>query len=157
MDKIDPIITKLGLDGWDNFAPLKDLCTKLRISRPAYLVFALLVVSLAMIVIGLAEQFIVNILGILYPAFQSIKAIQSEGITQNLNFLANSEDDKQWLTYWIVFSLTQIADSTFGFALGFVPFYHLIKLIFLVSLFHPQIQGATKVYDAVKNKTYLFR
>lgn len=79
MQAIDGVITKLGLDNWDNFQPLKDLCVKIRVSRPAYLVFAVLTVSVAMIIIGLAESLLVSLLGILYPAFQSIKAIQSEG------------------------------------------------------------------------------
>jgi len=104
-----------------------------------------------MIVIGLAEQLLVNILGMVYPAFKSVQAIQSVG-TNAIYILLGDTDDKQWLTYWIVYSLTLAIDTTFGFALGYIPFYHLLKLVFLVCLFHPQVMGATVVYD----KVYLF-
>ena len=74
---VDDVITKLGLNGVDEIVPLKELCKKLKISRPAYLVFAVSIVSAAMILIGLAERVLTNVIGILYPTWMSIKAIET--------------------------------------------------------------------------------
>jgi receptor expression-enhancing protein 5/6 len=93
-----------------------------------------------MIVLGLASSLITNLLGLLYPAYRSIKAMHSD----------DKGDDKQWLTYWIVFSLASVFDENFQFILEFIPFYHLFKLIFLISLFHPNYNGAEKIYNMVR-------
>jgi receptor expression-enhancing protein 5/6 len=96
-------------------------------------------VSVGMIVLGLASSLITNILGFLYPAYKSIQAMNTDGMG----------DDKQWLTYWIVFSLFSVIDNNFEFILELIPFFHLIKLLFLFYLFHPGYNGAEKVYNIV--------
>lgn len=63
--------------------------------------------------------------------------------------MIGESDDKQWLTYWILFSIITLADATIGFALEFIPFYHILKLALFVALFHPQLKGAEKLYDQV--------
>lgn len=75
----DSIITKLNLDSCDSIVPLKDLCNKMKISRPAYLVFTVLFVCVFMIFVGLAERMLTNVICILYPAYMSIKAMESVG------------------------------------------------------------------------------
>jgi len=65
---------------------------------------------------------------VIYPATQSIKAIQSEG----------KHDDQEWLTYWIIFGLFTLADDFLGFLLNMIPYYFWIKLLFFVYLFLPQ-------------------
>uniref|UniRef100_A0A915LSE1 Receptor expression-enhancing protein n=1 Tax=Meloidogyne javanica TaxID=6303 RepID=A0A915LSE1_MELJA len=49
-------------------------------------------------------QLACNITGFLYPAYVSIKAIESH----------TKEDDTQWLTYWCVFLLWLYMPSTLG-------------------------------------------
>jgi receptor expression-enhancing protein 5/6 len=87
--------------------------------------------------IGYFDYYITNIVGIVYPAFWSIRAIESR----------ESDDDKQWLTYWVVFSLFSIIDLFSGFILKFIPFYFFFKLLFLIWLFMPNTRGAIFVYD----------
>jgi len=69
----------------------------------------------------------------------SFKALETSG----------SGDDKQWLTYWVVYSLFTVLDTFIGFTLSFIPFYYFIKLAFFVYLFHPQTLGASVIYDKV--------
>jgi len=66
----------------------------------------------------------------------SFKAIES----------SNPEDDKQWLTYWVVFSCLNVCDKALGMVLSVIPMYNLVKIIFYVWLFHPSTKGATLVY-----------
>lgn len=103
------------------------------------------VVSLASIVLGIAARFLSTFVSMIYPAYRSIKAIESGGIYNKYEILEKT-DDKQWLSYWILFSLITLADSSIGFILEFIPFYHVIRLALFVILFHPSLNGAEKVY-----------
>lgn len=76
---------------------------------------------------------------VIYPAMQSIKAIETDG----------GEDDKYWLTYWIIFGVLSLLDEFGGIILGLIPFYFYIKLGFFVFLMHPKTMGAQTVYSAI--------
>ena len=103
----------------------------------AKLVIIGLVVACVFVFIGYFDQYITTFVGIAYPAFWSIRAIESK----------ETDDDKQWLTYWVVFSLFSIIDLFSAFVLKFIPFYFFLKMIFLIWLFMPNFKGATFVYD----------
>jgi receptor expression-enhancing protein 5/6 len=104
--------------------------------EPGHIVIAGSILSIILIIIGVASNFLVTILGFVYPAYMSFKALESD----------DEGDDCQWLTYWIIFSVFRIIDGLGGIVLGFIPFYHPIKLIFLVYLYHPRWRGANLVY-----------
>jgi receptor expression-enhancing protein 5/6 len=67
------------------------------------------------------SKLIVDLLGFVYPAYQSFKSID-----------AGSLDDTQWLTYWVVFSFLSIMESIFGFIVNFIPFYFWLKIAIIV-------------------------
>ncbi len=96
-----------------------------------------LVAGIALVMLGIGNTYITCLLGVAYPCFMSFLALESDG----------ADDDKQWLTYWVVFGLFNILDQFAGFILTFIPFYFFIKLCFLVWLFHPASQGATVIYN----------
>lgn len=73
---IDPIITKLGLDQIDTLEILKAPCSKIGI-RPAYAVFIFLAISIFSIIVGVASSFLSSVISMIYPAYASIKAIES--------------------------------------------------------------------------------
>lgn len=110
-------------------------------AKPAMIV--LLVLSV-FVLVGYLDVYITNIVGIVFPAYWSIKAIESD----------EADDDKQWLTYWIVFALFSLLDLFSGFILRFIPFYFFFKLIFLIVMMAPNIKGATIVYDNVIRKIF---
>jgi len=89
------------------------------------------------VILGLMSNFLITIIGFVYPAYMSFKALESKDVA----------DDTQWLTYWIIFSLFRIVDGFGNFVLQYVPFYYTIKLVFLVYLYHPRFRGATLVYQ----------
>jgi receptor expression-enhancing protein 5/6 len=97
-----------------------------------------LIIGIIAVMLGIGTTYITCALGVAYPAFMSFLALESDG----------ADDDKQWLTYWVIFGIFNVVDQWSGFILHFIPFYFFLKLAFLVFLFHPSTLGATKIYNA---------
>ena len=93
--------------------------------------------SVILVMLGVGQGFITTLIGIVYPAFASFKALESEG----------KDDDRQWLTYWVCFGFFQIVDCFAGIILQFIPFYFFLKMAFMVWLFHPKTMGALWLYN----------
>ena len=85
-------------------------------------------------------KLISDLIGFLYPTYMSFKAIESRG----------TEDDTQWLTYWVVFATFSILEATVMFVLEYIPFYFVVKTCFMGWLFHPKFMGAALVYKQIK-------
>ncbi|GAB5591157.1 hypothetical protein Unana1_06057 [Umbelopsis nana] len=90
-----------------------------------------------MVFFNLAGQLITDIVGWLYPAYASFKAIETPG----------TADDKQWLTYWTVFGFIQTAEYFADFLLYWFPFWYTFKVIFFLWLSLPQFRGAEFLYS----------
>jgi len=94
--------------------------TKTGVDR-LYLFSGCVAVLALYLVVGYASGFIVALLGFLYPAYASVKAIES----------TDKEDDTQWLTYWVVYSAFSIAEFFSDIFLSWFPLYFLFKCSFL--------------------------
>lgn len=99
-----------------------------------YVVIGLLLCIL-IVSVGYFEKIITNLIGTIYPVYWTMKSINSE-----------SHDDKYWLTYWVVFAFFSLVDMFSGVFLKLIPFYFILKIIFLVWLFMPNSQGCYYVY-----------
>ena len=104
---------------------------------PAQLFRYSLIAGVVLVMLGIGNTYITCLLGVAYPCFMSFLALES----------TKEDDDKQWLTYWVVFGIFNFVDHFAGFILSLVPFYFFLKLVFLVWLFHPSSQGATTIYN----------
>ena len=60
-----------------------------------------LIFGVLFVMFGVGSTYITCILGVAYPTFKSFLALESP---------KDSNDDKQWLTYWVVFGLFNIID-----------------------------------------------
>ncbi|KAI0344176.1 hypothetical protein BDW22DRAFT_1355484 [Trametopsis cervina] len=80
-----------------------------------------------------------NLLGWILPAYLSIKAIESPG----------HADDVQWLTYWVVFGFFNFVE-TFAtrVILYYLPWYYAFKSVFILWLQLPAFRGAETLYGA---------
>ena len=117
---------------------LQQVSDKLGIPIKSLMQYAL-ISGVALVMLGIGQTYITNVIGVAYPAFMSFMALESDG----------TEDDKQWLTYWVCFGAFNIVDQFAGIILSFIPFYFFLKCGFLVYLFHPSTLGATTVYNSV--------
>ena len=55
----------------------------------------------------------------------------------------------EWLTYWVIFSLFSVLESVASFLVSWIPFYNVLKLMFLLWLLLPRFKGASKLYQAL--------
>ncbi|KAK8843393.1 protein YOP1 [Kwoniella newhampshirensis] len=89
--------------------------------------------------LGLAQP-VSNLIGWVLPAYLSVQAIESP----------QSNDDKQWLTYWVVFGSLNLAESWGVRAiLYWVPLYFVFKTLFTIWLMLPATRGAEVLYHNV--------
>ncbi|KAI9065765.1 hypothetical protein FKP32DRAFT_1590267 [Trametes sanguinea] len=81
-----------------------------------------------------------NLVGWALPAFLSVKALESPG----------HADDVQWLTYWIVFGFFNFLESfALRIVLYYFPWYFAFKSLFILWLQLPQFRGAQMLYGTV--------
>ena len=82
---------------------------------------------------------LVTFVTVCYPALKSIRAIES----------AAQDDDKTWLTYWMVYGVLVCLETYVGFLLEMLPYWHWIRLVFFVWLLFPTFNGAEVLYEKV--------
>ncbi|KAI4838924.1 protein YOP1 [Plasmodium brasilianum] len=107
--------------------------------KPSYVIVPISGFLLLSLIFGWGAALICNVVGFAYPAYQSFKAVESQ----------SKDETKLWLTYWVVFSLFFFIEYLIDIILFWVPFYYLIKLLFLLYLYMPQVRGAEIVYNYI--------
>ncbi|KAJ3414536.1 ER membrane protein DP1/Yop1 [Chytridiales sp. JEL 0842] len=96
-------------------------------------------VAFILVFLNIWGNLLTNILGFVWPAYQSFKAIES----------SDKDDDRQWLTYWTVFGFLNLIEFFSDILLYWVPFYYTFKAILILYLILPQFKGATVIYNQV--------
>ncbi|KAJ2159448.1 hypothetical protein GGH18_003609 [Coemansia sp. RSA 530] len=111
-----------------------------------------------------ALDLLTNLVGIAYPAYQSIMCIEygdeaehaympENGVAATpvldraLGIDAPNLNKKQWLMYWSIFGLLTTADHWAGPILRLFPMYRVAKIAVLVWAQHRKYNGATWLYD----------
>merc|ERR1711957_97289 len=82
-------------------------------------------------------QLVVTLVTVIYPALNSIRAIEKN----------DKEGEKVWLTYWMVYGGMTFLDTFAGFILRLIPHWDIFNLVFFVWLMLPQFQGARWLYE----------
>ncbi|KAI8508163.1 PREDICTED: receptor expression-enhancing protein 5-like isoform X3 [Branchiostoma belcheri] len=108
--------------------------------KRVYIVYGLMGLFLLYLAIGYGASFLCAFTGFVYPAYCSVKAIESE----------RKEDDTQWLTYWVVYSVFGLAEFWFDILLFWIPFYYLLKCLFLLYCMAPgSYNGSEMIYQRI--------
>ena len=103
------------------------------------IISGILGICLILSFINLFGKYITCLVGVVLPAYWSIKAIESP----------EANDDKQWLTYWAIYGIFTFLDNFAGIILRIFPFYFILKLVFLVWCFMPNTLGALFIYNKI--------
>mmetsp|Transcript_21547 Transcript_21547/g.28281 ORF Transcript_21547/g.28281 Transcript_21547/m.28281 type:complete len:164 (-) Transcript_21547:405-896(-) len=114
--------------------------------KKAYIVLGASAVLLLILFFGFGAGLICNLVGFIYPAYCSFKAIESK----------MKDEETQWLIYWVVYAIFTLLENFVDLVLYWLPFYYSFKMAFLVWLMLPSTQGASFIYnsflkDALKN------
>lgn len=72
---------------------------------------------------GGAAQLLCNIIAVAYPAYTSIKAIET----------STKEDDTKWLTYWVMYAIFSVLEFFTGYLYAVIPFYFLLKVSHIMN------------------------
>ncbi|XP_026836328.1 receptor expression-enhancing protein 5 isoform X1 [Drosophila erecta] len=89
------------------------------------------------LIFGWGIQLLCNIIGVLYPAYTSIHAIES----------STKQDDTKWLIYWVTFGIFTVIEYFSSVLTAVIPFYWLLKCAFLIWCMLPTEQnGSTIIY-----------
>ncbi|TRY57453.1 hypothetical protein DNTS_031437 [Danionella cerebrum] len=95
--------------------------------KKRYLAFGAAGVTGAYLLLGYGASLICNLIGFVYPAYFSIKAIESP----------DKEDDTQWLTYWVIYGFFSVGEFFSDIFLHWFPFYYVCKCLFLLWCMAP--------------------
>jgi len=130
----------------NKFTDLLEVVEKKTNVRRLYLVLGLAAFLAFYLMIGYGADFLCNLIGFVYPAYASVKAIESN----------KKEDDTKWLTYWVVYSTFSILEFFGDIFFFWVPFYSFCKCGFLIYCMIPgSYNGSLKIYSSVLRPFFL--
>ncbi|OTF69741.1 receptor expression-enhancing 1-like protein, partial [Euroglyphus maynei] len=121
----------------DNYMEMIEKSTGI---KRMYIAKGVMVFFMIYMIFGYFAQLICNFVGFVYPAYVSIKALESSA----------KDDDTRWLTYWVVFASFSVIEFFSDFIFSWFPFYWLAKVLFLVWCYLPmERNGSDYVYTKI--------
>eukprot|EP00892_Ulva_mutabilis_P004461 jgi/Ulvmu1/2387/UM130_0020.1 len=78
-----------------------------------------------------------TIAGLGFPGYMTFRALETY----------DPADEKQWLTYWVIFAILQSIEVFGYYILTWIPLYYELKLILIIWLINPGTRGAEVLYN----------
>lgn len=88
---------------------------------------------------GFTGELIYTMAAYMYPAYASFKAIED----------GSAPGIAHWLRFWLTYAVCSLLESLMYKMLVWFPFYHLLRIAFIVWLFLPRLDGAQTLYGWV--------
>ncbi|XP_043464966.1 receptor expression-enhancing protein 5-like [Leptopilina heterotoma] len=122
---------------WSKYIALAE--KKSGVNRLYIFIGGLLLLALYL-VLGVGQQLVCNVIGFVYPAYCSMKALESP----------SKEDDTKWLTYWVTFAVFTIVEFFSEYIVCWFPVYWLMKCLFYIWLMAPtEYNGSLILYRKI--------
>lgn len=127
--------------------PLLQLLSRFTRVSVGKLVVIYLLLAIGLSLVKYTGNLVVLVTGILYPAYMSLNSVNSKEI----------DDDKQWLSYWVLFCGLNFVDYSLGTLTESIPFFHTLKLIYVIFLFWPSTRGSFIIYEKFLFPKFLYK
>lgn len=96
---------------------------------------------------ALLSRCLILVLGTLYPAYRSYKAIKNKDLREHV----------KWMMYWIVFALFTTTETFLDIFFSWFPFYYEIKILFILWVLSPATRGSSLLYKKVVHPLLIAR
>ena len=137
IDKNNPQNKKSLIEKWNEQMDKIEQKTGIK----GYIVVILLIISVFLVYLNIFDTVITNLIGTMYPAFWTVKSIEEGKL----------DEEKHWLTYWAVFGFFIVIDMFNPIIMKILPFYFILKIIFLILMFIPGAGFCNLVYNLIAN------
>ncbi len=140
---LDYVINELGLDELETNSLVWKASKKLNITPRQVLQIFVSVVALMLllILIKLADIILLFIVGIVYPAYETVKVRNST--------LGFEKGARLWLLYWVCYGIFASLHTLFKVLLTELPFIHILESGVLIWLYHSKTLGVELINSKI--------
>ena len=144
--KADTLVQKIN-KYLSEYRLVNKICDKFNIA-PIYI----LIVCLIPVVILLFKHFTVTttMIALIYPLYKSFKTLHKKSINPE----SEDAETTRWLSYWLIYAFINNSECIFWKFFEKIKIYNLIKFIFLILCFIPNIKLSLLIYNFFTSKIY---